>query len=221
MKFPPLCTTRKLLGDSMAKVNKELKTEKTEEIVEQKSPGFFQKFFAWFLIPLLFVIAILLVIAQFTDTNVFEKASEVLPFQEEEPVENAINMDSKVVELQAEIQEKDAQIEKLQSELDAALAENENNVAIQKELRKKIEELEKSQEEYKKDFQEIVTTYENMSAKAVAPIIVEMSDEEALKILSSMKPETLSAIFAKMNPADAARYTELLSSQKEKNDKGN
>lgn len=198
----------------MAKVKKELKTGNSEEIVEVKSPGFFQKLFAWFLIPLLFVIAILLVIAQFTNTNVFEKAQEVLPFQGEEPSEKSIDMDSKVVELQAEIQQKDVQIEKLQSELDAAHAENENNLAIQADLRKQIEELEKAQQESKKEFQEIIATYENMSAKAVAPIIVEMSDEEALKILSNMKPETLSAIFSKMRPADAARYTELLSSEK-------
>lgn len=198
----------------MAKVKKQLKTEKIDDIVEQKSPGFFQKFFAWFLIPLLFVIAILLVIAQFTNTNVFEKAQEVLPFQKEEPAEKTIDLDSKVVELQAEIQEKDAQIEKLQSELEAAFAEKENNLAIQEDLRKQIKELENAQQESKKEFQEIISTYENMSAKVVAPIIVELSDEEALKILSNMKPETLSAIFSKMRPADAARYTELLSSEK-------
>ena len=40
-----------------------------------------------------------------------------------------------------------------------------------------------------------------------------MSDAEALRIISSLKPDTLAAIFEKMTPEDAARYTELLSQQ--------
>lgn len=64
---------------------------------------------------------------------------------------------------------------------------------------------------------EIVNTYEKMSAKAVAPIIVEMKDEQALEILSNLKPDTLSQVLAKMDPKEAARYTELLSKNKESN----
>mgnify|MGYP001405826025 CR=1 FL=1 len=198
----------------MAKVNKKTKNEKTKDVVDEKSPGFFQKLFAWVIIPLLFVIAILLVIAQFTNTNVFEKATEVLPNNnEEEAAESSEEMEKKIVELKAEIQEKDAQIEKLQKELDDALAENENQKAIQEQLQQRIQELESGQEEAKKDLKEIVNTYEKMSAKAVAPIIVQMSDDKALEILSNMKPETLSAVLAKMDPKDAARYTELLSAK--------
>lgn len=201
----------------MVKVNKKLKNDYTEDFMEKKSPGFFQKFFAWVIIPLLFVIAILLVVAQFTNTNIFEKASEMLPRTDEETPASAIDMDNKIVELQAQIQEKDAQIEKLQSELNTALAENENHIAIQKELRKRIEELESGKQESKKDLKEIVNTYEKMSAKAVAPIIVEMKDEQALEILSNLKPDTLSQVLAKMDPKEAARYTELLSKNKESN----
>ena len=198
----------------MAIVNKKTKNEKTKDVVDEKSPGFFQKLFAWVIIPLLFVIAILLVIAQFTNTNVFEKATEVLPNNnEEEAAESSEEMEKKIVELKAEIQEKDAQIEKLQKELDDALAENENQKAIQEQLQQKIQELESGQEEAKKDLKEIVSTYEKMPAKAVAPIIVQMSDDKALEILSNMKPETLSAVLAKMDPKDAARYTELLSAK--------
>lgn len=198
----------------MANVNKKTKNEKTKDVVDEKSPGFFQKLFAWVIIPLLFVIAILLVIAQFTNTNVFEKATEVLPNNnEEEAAESSEEMEKKIVELKAEIQEKDAQIEKLQKELDDALAENENQKAIQEQLQQRIQELESGQEEAKKDLKEIVNTYEKMSAKAVAPIIVQMSDDKALEILSNMKPETLSAVLAKMDPKDAARYTELLSAK--------
>jgi len=52
-----------------------------------------------------------------------------------------------------------------------------------------------------------------MSAKKAAAILTEMSESEALRIMSSMKSNTLTAIFEKMEPADAARYTELLAEQ--------
>ena len=52
-----------------------------------------------------------------------------------------------------------------------------------------------------------------MSAKTSAPVIVKMSDAEALRILTSLKPETVAKIFEKMLPEDAAKYTELMSKQ--------
>lgn len=213
--FPPLCITRKYSGDFMAKINKIVKNNQISEGAEEKSPGFFQKLFAWVIIPLLFVVAILLVIAQFTNTNVFEKASEVLPFDKKDASpSNTKEIDEEILLLKAEIKEKDAEIEKLQRELDDAIAEKENQIAIQKDLRRKIEELESGKLETRKDLKEIVKTYENMSAKAVAPIIAELGDEQALEILSNMKPDKLSQVLAKMEPKDAARYTELLAAKK-------
>lgn len=188
------------------------KIEKTmnEEIKEEKSPGIFQKLFFWVLIPLLFVVAILLVVATFTNINVFEKATEILPFSKEEVPVDTMNKDAKIVELEAEIKEKEAEIESLQKELDKVSAENDNNIAKQEQLKLQIEQLQQTQEVSKKEHAEIIKTYEQMSAKAVAPILTEMNEEEALKILSQMKPETLSNIFSKMDPADAAKFTEKL-----------
>ncbi|RUL55804.1 MotE family protein [Lysinibacillus antri] len=187
-----------------------------EEVAEGKSPGIFQKLFFWVLIPLLFVIAILLVIASFTNINVFEKASTItdsLPFISDKSAkeEPAIDFDQKVVELQAEIKEKEAEIEQLKSQLEKASAESENNLAVQQNLKNEIEKLQQQQEGAKKEFDDILSTFKQMSAKSAAPIIMEMSDEEAVKILSNMDPEALSAIFSKMDPATAARYTELIS----------
>ncbi|WP_449442096.1 hypothetical protein [Ureibacillus acetophenoni] len=58
------------------------RTNFENENIDTKSPSLFQKFFYWVLIPLVFVIAVLLVIASFTGTNVFQKAglSDNLPF---------------------------------------------------------------------------------------------------------------------------------------------
>lgn len=66
---------------------------KIEEMKEEKSPGIFQKLFYLVLIPLLFVVAILLVIASFTNFNVFEKASELtnsLPFASDKKARNLL-----------------------------------------------------------------------------------------------------------------------------------
>lgn len=187
--------------------------------VENKPAGFFKKIFYLFLIPLMFVIAIALVIATVTEVNVFKMANNVtekIPFlnaDEQEVVENSTLNGEKVVELQAEIQQKEAQITQLQTQMDAATSEKDELLAEQERLMFEIEKLKRNQEESQKDFTEILSTFEKMSAKTAAPILVQMSDTESLRIMSSMKPDTLSAIFSKMSPEDAARYTELLSQQ--------
>ena len=190
------------------------KTNNLERIIgaeEEKSPGIFQKLFYLVLIPLLFVIAVLLVIATFTDFNVFEKAYELTNSSSEKTAEEpSVDYNKKIVELEAQIKEKEAEIDQLHSQLDNAKAENDNNVAIQQQLQEKIDSLQQNQTEAKKEFDDILSTFEQMSAKSAAPILMEMSDEEALKILANMQPETLSEIFSKMDPVEAARYSELL-----------
>nr|WP_106784198.1 hypothetical protein [Lysinibacillus timonensis] len=180
-----------------------------------KSPGFFQKLFFWFLIPLMFVIAIVLVIASFTNTNVFEKAKEltnVLPFtssQEEQPAETVI-IDEKVVELQAQIEEKEAEIEQLQAQLDSEMVKNQEALTIQEELQYEIEKLKREQGQAQKEFAEIVSVFEKMSAKEAAPILVAMNESEAIEILSNLNSETLSELLSKMTADQAARFTEQL-----------
>lgn len=198
----------------MAKKN----VENIEVEVEQKSPGFFKKMFYLFIIPLMFTIAIFLIVAQFTNTNVFQMTKFVtdsIPFisSEEEVIENSSLNEEKVVQLQAEIQEKEVEITQLQTKIDTAATEKDELLIEQERLLFEIEKLKREQAATQKEFTEILATYEKMSAKAAAPILVQMSDAEALRILSNMKPDTLSAIFTKMSPTDAARYTELLAQQ--------
>ena len=82
------------------------------------------------------------------------------------------------------------------------------------QLEQQIDELKQIQEQNKRDFKEIVTTYETMSAKNAAPIILNLKDDEAVKILSSISPDVLSKIMENMPATRAAKYTELLSTQK-------
>lgn len=221
MSYRQLRITRKKSGEFVAKKTKEQAELQLDEVeMEEKSPGFFKKFFYLFLIPLMFIVALFLILATVTDYNVFKMADtaiEKIPFisskDDKEVVENSSLNEEKVVELQAEIQEKEAQITLLQSQIDATAIEKDELLVEQERLLFEIEKLKRSQEETQKEFNEILSTFEKMSAKTAAPILVQMSDTESLRIMSNMKPDTLSAIFTKMSPKDAARYTELLSQQ--------
>lgn len=203
----------------MAKKTKEIIENQSNVVVEEeKKPGFFKKLFFLGLIPLLFTIAILLIVAQLTNVNVFKMADDAinkLPFvsKEEAIIENSSLNEGKVVELQAEIQEKEAEITQLQSQIDSAATEKDALLVEQERLLFEIEKLKRNQETTQKEFNEILSTFDKMSAKKAAPILLQMSDTEALRILSQMKPDKLSEVFEKMAPADAARYTELLAQQ--------
>lgn len=179
----------------------------------EKKFGFFQKLFFYFLIPVVFCIAVLLVITMFSEKNVFEYIEE-LPFissnDDQQLLESSGETKQKIVSLQAELQEKEAEIAQIQSQFNSATVENQQLQGEIERLQYEIEKLKISQEESMKDFKEILSTFEKMSAKKAAPIIVEMNETEAVRILSKMKPDTLTAIFEKMSPQDAAKYTQLL-----------
>lgn len=219
MSFLRLRTTRGKSGDFVAKKNKEIIENDVDVTVgEEKSPGFFKKMFFLVVIPLLFAIAILLIVAQLTNVNVFKVADEAIekiPFisKNEDVVENSSLNEEKVVELQAEIQEKEMEITQLQTQIDSAATEKDTLLVEQERLLFEIEKLKRNQQETQKEFNEILTTFNKMSAKTAAPILIQMSDTEALRIMSQMKPDKLSEIFTKMTPAEAARYTELLAQQ--------
>lgn len=200
----------------MAK-SKKKKEGKTLDAKEKKSIGFFQILLAWIIIPLMFTMAVVLIIAKVADVNVFDQAKEwtaKVPFLEQkdtdEKVEGDLILEERVISLQAEIQEKEAQLFEVQDEL-AQVKDSNETLEIEKEkLNEEIEKLKLAQSESKRDFKEIVTTYEQMSAKSSAPVITKMGDAEAIQILSSLKPATLAAILEKMSPEEAAKYTSML-----------
>lgn len=203
----------------MALAKKSVEQTEIEELeVVEKKPGFFQKTFFWVIIPLTFALAVFLIVANFTNTNVFSFADKVVdkvPFlkSEEEQLDNTTLNTDNIVSLQAEVQEKQAQITQLETELNSASATNEELTIEIEKLQFEVEKLQREQQEYQMEFQEILKAYESMSAKKAAPIITAMSDQDALRILSNMKPDTLSELFTKMSPEDAARYTKLLAAQ--------
>jgi len=198
-------------------VKKTKQAEKIPELEQEGKSGAFQKFLLWVLIPLLFTTALVLIIAKFADVNVFDKAKELsgkLPFvteeKKEDPAMGDLVLEERVVTMQAEIQEKEAQLFKVQQDLDKSATENEKLLIEQEKLLDEIAVLVRNKDDSKRDFNEIVTTFEQMSAKSSAPIITKMSDAEAMRILTNLKSDTLATIFEKMTPEDAAKYTTMM-----------
>ena len=140
-----------------------------KKLQEQKPAGFFKKLFYLFIIPLMFTIAIFLIVATVTEINVFKMADDVvekIPFINSEDKEVAGNSSlngQKVVELQAEIQEKEVQITQLQDQIDSSTVEKEELLAEQERLQFEIEKLKRNQEETQKEFNEILSTFEKIS----------------------------------------------------------
>ena len=202
-------TIRRKSGEFMAKN----RIEQMHMEQPEKKSGFFQNFFYWFLIPIVFCIAVLLIITMFTEKNVFEYLEE-LPFisstEDQQLIASSGETNQKIVTLQAELQEKEAEVAQIQAQYDSAIIEKQQLQNEIERLQYEIEKLKVSQEESVKEFKDILSTFEKMSAKKAAPIIVEMSETEAVRILSNMKPDTLTAIFEKMSPQNAAKYTQLL-----------
>lgn len=190
-----------------------------EEVNEGKSPGILQKLFFWVIIPLLFASAVLLIAAQVTGTNVFEKVKEMTGMSSSDQKAKDIakfntNNEKEIADLKAQLQEKDAEVAKLQSQIEDSKTAK-SKMAIEKHrLEVQIKNLQKSNNKVKASFGDLVSTYEKMTPKAAAPAIIKMNDTDALRILSSLNPEILAAILEKMPAKNAAHYTELMSKNK-------
>ena len=189
-------------------------------IEEEKKDSYsrFQRFIFIIIIPLLFAITFALVIMTFAGINIFEKAQSLssdIPFLAKvipsNDVEDQKQLQEKILTLNATIEDQEAKMTQLQSELDQKDNLNDQLQATIQQQKGELEELRQIGEENKRAFKEVVSTFEAMSAKSAAPVLMEMEDEEAMKILSSIKPDTLADILEKMPPEDAARYTGLLS----------
>lgn len=192
--------------------------EKEQLEVEEgkKKPSILKILILWLVVPLLFVSAVLLIVAKVADVNVIDQAkkwtTEVIKGEPDPQLEQPdFSNDEKVVTLQAELQQKDNEIAKVEQQLQTLKEENELLVIEQERLTDEIAKVQNRAEESKKEFKEIIATYEKLSAKNAAPILLAMNEADALKILASLKPDTVAAILEKMEPEQAAKFTTLLS----------
>lgn len=193
-----------------------------EKAIEQqgKKINKFQWFLFVILIPLLFAVALTLAVLTIAGINVFDKAKDLtnkVPFLssmvEEEKPESLELLEKKTIELEAEIKDREAEIEQLEKQIEDKDLEVERSNLEKQQLQAQIDELNAVKDENKVAMKDIIQTYETMSPKKSAPIIAAMKEEEAIKILSSVKADTLAAIMEKMDSKEAAKYTELLTNE--------
>lgn len=193
---------------------------------ENEIQGKKTKPFLWFIyvvvIPLLFVITVALIISLVSGVNIFSEAQKLGPkvpvvgkyLSKQAPAVSKIT-EQDLIDLQAQIKDRDAKIKQLQEKLDQKDQDILRKQLENKQLQRDIADLNASQKQNKRALKDIVNTYETMSAKKAAPIIVKMSNAEALKILTNVRPDTLAAIMENMDAAQAARFTELMTNKNE------
>lgn len=94
-----------------------------------------------------------------------------------------------------------ARLDAEQRELDKVRAELER---MRKEISQRVIEINADEV---KNLKTLATTYSNLSPRAAVAIIKELDDNTAVKILSLMKPDTVSPIFEEMSRTAAADGT--------------
>lgn len=193
-----------------------------EELEESKISKF-----QWFLvivIPLIFAVTVALIVFTVAGVNVLEKAKDMsakIPFIESDqkdeekgkPAKNDEKVSMKLEKLENEIENKEKEIEKLENIIDTRDKAITKAEAEKQQLQTEMNQFRDSQNNSKQAFKDIIRTYETMAPKKAAPIIMEMNDEDAVEILSSMKAATLAKVLEQMNTADAARLTKKLTEQ--------
>lgn len=195
--------------------------EQFEKEEETKKTSKFQWFLFVVFIPLLFTISVVLLILTFSGINVFEqgkKYASQLPFVsqwiEGTEANEKKKLQEQIVELKATIVEKEKQLTKAND----ALKEKEGEIdALKQEIARLKAEKEQAQEPTTPPTEQtntsrvdVVKMYETMSPKKAAEIIPQMSDREAVDLLSQLKTDKVAAILEKMDAANAAKYTSLL-----------
>lgn len=119
-------------------------------------------------------------------------------------------LNQQIAALNEEIQQKQSEVEAAKKEKEAII-ENENKLKQEiVDMQKQMEEKRITDQERKNKINDLAKLYTTMSASKAAPIIGNLSMEEAVLVLAAMKPAERAAIVSKMNPKQAADLTILL-----------
>ncbi|MDQ0270227.1 MotE family protein [Cytobacillus purgationiresistens] len=201
---------------------------KVKEEQEKKKGNLLQKTLMIGIFSLFGIIAIVLLISTILGFNIFEatkKYGQNIPiisaiFQEDQTKVIAA-MEEQMLELEAEVKDREAFISQLEGQLENKDKDLKRSQLEKDRLDGEINELLAIKNDNKRAFKDIVKTYEAMSPKKAAPILAGMNEEDAIRILSEIKPNTLAGILEKMDPNVAAKYTNLLTASLENNQTAN
>ncbi|PKG25167.1 MotE family protein [Niallia nealsonii] len=193
-----------------------------DNLEEEKKKKFniFQRILLVVIIPILFAVVVVLLLLIYSGVDVADKGKDLvnaIPFLTSEKASTETSTSEQtqkdaasIKKLEAKIAEQEETIANLQTEIDNKDKINKNITEEREKLQKELDALKSEQTQTKTAFDDIVKTYETMSAKNAAAIISEMGENEGLKILASVKPAELASILEKMEPSVASKYTELL-----------
>ncbi|PIC06002.1 hypothetical protein CS060_00300 [Anoxybacillus flavithermus] len=195
--------------------------EQFEKEEEKKKASKLQWFLFVVFIPLLFTISVVLLILTFSGINVFEQGKKYagqLPFVsqwiEGTDANEKKKLQEQIVELKATIVEKEKELAKTKDTIKEKNAEidtlKQEIARLQAEKEQAQQPTAQTKEQTNAPRVDVVKMYETMSPKKAAEIIPQMSDREAVDLLSQLKTDKVAAILEKMDAANAAKYTSLL-----------
>lgn len=194
-----------------------------EEIQEEKSYSKWEWFFYMICIPALFASILGGVLLSLLGVNVVGKVlgwANSIPYvekivpdvaQEADP-EAAKNqkIEKQLVSAQTDLNKNKHQVTKLQEESskkDATIQDLQKQV---QDLQKMMENKKTDDEQRQKQFQEMSKLYTSMPARSAAAIVENLSVEEAVTVMTTMKPEQRAQLLAKMDPKKAADISILI-----------
>ena len=123
-----------------------------------------------------------------------ERREKVLQNQITTLEQDKLDLEDNLSIQEAELNQLNQEIVKLTHQLEQALAEDESQV----------------QQELDDGLNKVIDTYQKMSAKSAAQILVEMNNADAIQILTELDEEQQAAILSALDPATAATLTKLL-----------
>ncbi|WP_078547128.1 MotE family protein [Litchfieldia alkalitelluris] len=191
------------------------------ETIEEKEYNKIQWFLFVVIIPILFTVVLSLVLMQVAGINVFSHAKAIV--QKIPGVsmmikdENAIaqekleeKLSNEIANLQTDINHKDDTIEKLEASIQSKESELTTLKQELSQLNFQLAEMKEDKIIEENAVKDMTELYELMTPKKAAQIIPNLDDEDAKKILTSLKTDKLAAIMEKMSPEDAAKYTKII-----------
>jgi flagellar motility protein MotE (MotC chaperone) len=190
------------------------------------SYGAMERFLIWFLIPCVFTSVLLGVLFSIFDTNLKNhilRTAHSIPLVGSivpAPKDKASAADGGAAQAGSDVSTKaaneqiaalNAKIADLQASLQKADDVNKQKDQTIKDLQAKQNDLTEqlktktqTDEEYTKQVQQLATVYSKMDPGKAAPIIENLALQEQVLVLSMMKPDSQSAVLAKMDPKKAA-----------------
>lgn len=195
---------------------------------KKKDYGKFQWFFFVVFIPIVFTITLVVVILSVAGFDVIGKTKTVL--QKVPVVENLFKEEKQVAttdtanqvalqeeenkELNKKVEEQTTMISALEKDLTIKEKELQTLNQTINSLEKQLEEIDKSSETENKT-KDIGKLYDNMTSKKAAEIIPNLSQDDAILILTSLDDKQVADILTKMTVEDAVKFTNLLATNRQ------